>query len=264
MKNVFIINPKAGNGKYINKLKNEIVETAEKLKADADIYFTKTIGDATEFVKKYCEKFGAARFIACGGDGTLSEVVNGAVEFENAEIGLIPIGTGNDFCRNFNDEQRFFNVAEQLTVKPQKCDVIKYTTEIEDNKISGYCINMFNIGFDCNVADMTNKIKRKRFVTGTIAYLISIFAILIKKKGADNEYQKQYRKHKNIRCFFRRGHCHFFFVVIVNRLSRFFGVGILRGCLFFFGHLVKVYIGKQAFFLFGRLLYFFVLMGIIV
>lgn len=185
MKTVFIINPKAGNGKYIEKLKKEIAEAAEKLKADTEIYITKAIGDATSFVKKYCERFGTTRFIACGGDGTLSEVVNGAAECETAEIGLVPIGTGNDFCRNFTEKDRFFNVEEQISAESKKCDVIKYTTEIDNSKVTGYCINMFNIGFDCNVADMTNKIKKKRFVTGTIAYLISIFAILIKKKGAD-------------------------------------------------------------------------------
>lgn len=184
MKTVFVINPQAGNGKYTAKLKEEILEVADRLKADIEIYFTKAIGDATEFVKKHCEKFGATRFIACGGDGTLSEVVNGAIQCKDAEIGLVPIGTGNDFRRNFPEKTQFFSVERQISSKTHKCDLIKYTTELEDKTVTGYGINMFNIGFDCNVADMTNKIKKKRFITGTIAYMISIFAILIKKKGA--------------------------------------------------------------------------------
>ena len=44
---------------------------------------------------------------------------------------------------------------------------------------------MFNIGFDCNVADMTAKMKKKPLISGSMAYLFSIFAILIKKKGAN-------------------------------------------------------------------------------
>jgi len=185
MKTIFIINPKAGNGKHIASLKSEIKEAAEKLRIDTEIYFTKAVGDAKNFVKKYCERFGAARFIACGGDGTLSEVVNGAVGYENAEIGIVPIGTGNDFSRNFPQREKFLSVEKQLTAKAEKCDAIKYSTEVNKKSSSGYCINMFNIGFDCNVADMTNKIKSKRFITGTIAYLFSIFAILIRKKGAN-------------------------------------------------------------------------------
>ena len=77
MKTVFIINPMAGQGKSIEKFISSIKETAEKLKADIEIYITKAVGDATSFVHSYCEKNGAARFIACGGDGTLGEVVNG-------------------------------------------------------------------------------------------------------------------------------------------------------------------------------------------
>ena len=161
MKTVFVINPMAGNGKSIEKLKDEIKNVTEKLKAETEVYFTKAVGDATTFVKKYCEKYGAARFIACGGDGTLSEVVNGVTGYNDAEIGVVPIGTGNDFCRNFNERKRFFDVKEQITAKPKKCDVIKYQTKLNDKTSSGYCINIFNIGFDCNVADMTNKIKEK-------------------------------------------------------------------------------------------------------
>ncbi len=43
---------------------------------------------------------------------------------------------------------------------------------------------MFNIGFDCNVADMTANMKKKPFISGSLAYLLSIFVMLIKKKGA--------------------------------------------------------------------------------
>ena len=44
---------------------------------------------------------------------------------------------------------------------------------------------MFNIGFDCNVADMTDYMKKKPFISGSFAYLLSIFEILLKKKGAN-------------------------------------------------------------------------------
>lgn len=185
MKTVFIINPKAGTGKRIEKLRNEITETAEKLKVETEIYLTKAVGDATEFVKNYLEKFGATRFIACGGDGTLSEVVNGALGCDEAEIGVIPIGTGNDFCRNFEDSKRFFDLRSQLTARSRKCDAIKFSTALANEVKSGYCVNMFNIGFDCNVADMTNSIKSRRFITGTIAYIVSIFVNLVKKRGAN-------------------------------------------------------------------------------
>ena len=185
MKTIFVINPKAGNGNSVEKLKNSIKEAIEHLKADAEIYLTKSVGDAKIFVDNQCKKYGAARFIACGGDGTLSEVINGAVEHEGVEIGVMPIGTGNDFCRNFAFQDDFFDAEAQLKGESVKCDAIKYSTYVEGTEKTGYGVNMFNIGFDCNVADMTNVIKKKSSIFGSFAYIISIFVILIKKKGAN-------------------------------------------------------------------------------
>ena len=185
MKTVFIINPKSGQGKRVDEFISSVKETIEKTGADAEIYITKHIGDATVFVRDYCEDNGAARFIACGGDGTLNEVVNGAIAYPGTEVGVIPMGTGNDFCRNFDKECDFKNIELQITSPTVKCDVIKYTTSYRGAKRDGYCVNMFNVGFDCNVGDLTSKMKEKPFVSGSMAYFLSILVVLIKKQGAD-------------------------------------------------------------------------------
>lgn len=184
MKTIFVINPEAGQGKSIDTLIESINNTISKLKADAQIYITKSMGDAEKYVKNFCEKFGPARFIACGGDGTLSEVLNGAIECSGSEIGVIPTGTGNDFCRNF-DNNGFRNIAAQIKGETIDCDAIKFSTDTGNKKKVGYCINMFNIGFDCNVADLTTDMKKKPFISGSLAYFISIFVTLIKKKGSN-------------------------------------------------------------------------------
>ncbi len=181
MKTVFVVNPEAGQGKNIENLIQSINNAISKLKADAQVYITKSVGDAEKYVKHFCKKFGPARFIACGGDGTLSEVLNGAIETKGTEIGVIPIGTGNDFCRNFDKDSCFDNIEGQLTGEAVECDAIKFST----NEKTGYCINMFNIGFDCNVADLTQYMKKKPFISGSLAYFLSILITLIKKKGSD-------------------------------------------------------------------------------
>ena len=183
MTTVFIINPKAGKGNDVAAFADKVRDCAKKSGAPAIVYFTKASGDAAEYVRDYCETCGAARFIACGGDGTLNEVLNGAAECEGAEIGVIPIGTGNDFCRNFSPEGEFTDVEAQLAGVGESCDAIKYTTWVDGEIRSGYCINMFNIGFDCNVADMTAEMKKKPLVSGSAAYFLSILVNLIKKKG---------------------------------------------------------------------------------
>ena len=185
MKTVFVINPKAGKKTKCDELINNIKENAQKFKCDVEIYMTKSVGDATDFVKNYCEKNGAARFIACGGDGTLNEVTSGAIGFEGVEIGVIPKGTGNDFCRNFENREKFGDILCQIHGKTVKCDAIKYETEIDGKIKTGYCVNMFNIGFDCNVADKTDDLKAKTFLSGSLAYFAAIFVTLIKKKCSD-------------------------------------------------------------------------------
>ncbi len=188
MKTVFIVNPKAGKKNNVESFVGKISAVAERLKADVEIYKTKAVGDAASFVREFCEKYGKARFIACGGDGTLGEVVNGAFEFEGAEIGVLPMGTGNDFVKNFDGD--FYNIEAQITSDSERCDIIKYTTTDENgNSRVGYCANMFNIGFDCNVVDAMESIKAKTFFSGSLAYFLGIFTTLVKKKGADLEIE---------------------------------------------------------------------------
>ena len=181
MKTIFIVNPKAGQGKNINKLCATINEMKLRLELDVDIYATTAVGDATRFVTAYCKQNPPARFIACGGDGTANEVLNGIMDFPECELGILPMGTGNDFCRNFPEADGFKDIFAQITSETVLCDAIRITSERD----TFYCINMVNIGFDCNVATMTATMKQKPLISGPMAYFISIFGTLIKKKGAD-------------------------------------------------------------------------------
>lgn len=185
MKTVFIVNPKAGQGKNTDLLIKSIEQIISETGADASLYVTKSVGDAEVFTREYCEINGPARFVACGGDGTLNEVLNGTMGYPNTEIGVIPRGTGNDFCRNFGYGYDFTNIRQQIFGNTVKCDAIKYSTYSDSENKQGYCVNMFNIGFDCNVADMTATMKKKPFISGSIAYFLSILVTLVKKKGAD-------------------------------------------------------------------------------
>lgn len=180
MNTVFIFNPAAGKGKTVEKLKREILQVATETDVQVELYDTKAKGDGASFVREYCRKNGTARFIACGGDGTFSEVVNGVADFPGSQAGVFPMGTGNDFCRNFTREHNFKNIKALLLGETVKCDLIKYSSE----ESKGYCANMVNIGFDCNVADLTGRLKKRKFIGGSFAYFLSILIMLIKKKGA--------------------------------------------------------------------------------
>ena len=53
----------------------------------------------------------------------------------------------------------FSDVCAQINADTVKCDVIKYSGIIGGREQTRYCANMFNIGFDCNVVDLTARLK---------------------------------------------------------------------------------------------------------
>ena len=187
MKTIFVVNPKAGQGKGLDKLYAAIESARTQYELDVDVYTTTAVGDATRFVADYCKTNPPARFIACGGDGTANEVLNGMIDVPECEMGVLPIGTGNDFCRNFPDCGNFKDVLAQIGGKTQRCDAIRIDTEGQ----TFYCMNMVNIGFDSNVAAMTVEMKKKPFVSGPLAYFVSIFGTLIPKKGTDLKIESE-------------------------------------------------------------------------
>ena len=191
-RNIFILNPCAGQGHADEKLAEEIREAAASLEMDVEIHKTLDVGEATRYVSRILsETPETVRFFACGGDGTLNEVICGAVGHPNAIVGCIPVGTGNDFVRNFRDAGDFKDIKAQLRGEITAIDLLEYQGvlerpgNMEDEISGGFCANMFNIGFDCNVVDMAAKLKKIPLISGSLAYILGVLIILIRKKGAN-------------------------------------------------------------------------------
>ena len=189
MKHIFIMNPASGSVSRRDRLVESIDTAVKEVGADHEIYFTKHQGDCRRYVGEICSKYEAesrpVRIYGCGGDGTVNEVVNGAYGYENVELGIIPMGTGNDYIRNYGEVSDFRDIRRQLAGTSVYSDAIRYRAEYKGVVTEGYCANMFNIGFDCNVVDLTARVKRWPFISGSLAYLVSVVIMLVKKKGAD-------------------------------------------------------------------------------
>src|SRR4051812_39754073 len=103
MNNYYLIaNPVSGNGKA-KKDWNRIAALLEKHGIGYDAVFTEKPRREQELVTRAISN-GYRKFIVLGGDGTLNETINGVFqqkEVASTEImvGVIPIGTGNDWCR---------------------------------------------------------------------------------------------------------------------------------------------------------------------
>src|ERR1043165_7885124 len=78
------------------------------------VLFTKHRGDAAALANEAARK-GAKLIIACGGDGTISEVANGILSSgKDAELGILPSGTGGDFRRTLEIPSRTRDAARIL------------------------------------------------------------------------------------------------------------------------------------------------------
>ena len=196
MKHIFIINPAAGKDQAEKTFLPKIIEAAKKTGIEYEIHRTLSTGDAERFVRSRCEERNSSkdykkeilRFYACGGDGTLNEVVNGAYGFDSVETAMIPAGTGNDFPRNFCDYKGFSDIERQINGTARTVDLIRYETLSEENSGEDtirYCINMFNIGIDCYVADKAMELKKYPFIPRYLAYGISVAIMLGRKEGAN-------------------------------------------------------------------------------
>jgi len=210
MKHIFILNPAAGKGRATGFFLPKIIETSKRMGIDYEIHRTIGPDDARHYVKKRCEAAAAGlkpeaalRFYACGGDGTFNEVVNGAFGYKNVETAMIPAGTGNDFPRNFGIIKPFEDIERQILGTARPVDVIRYEYmpanpvsmsqslsnrldaifESDPDPVVRYGVNMFNIGFDCNVVAKTAEFKAHPFVPGLLAYGLGVAGILAKKEG---------------------------------------------------------------------------------
>ena len=91
-----ILNPAAGSVNDVDTLVARIRRIP-----NAQVCISANPGDAINITKKSLSQ-GCDMIVAAGGDGTLNEVVNALQESaRRITLGLIPLGTGNDFARTF-------------------------------------------------------------------------------------------------------------------------------------------------------------------
>lgn len=164
MRHLFIINPATGKKGSTAQLEALL----DRLSVPHQAAYTKVEGDARRFAREAAEAGEPVRIYACGGDGTLNEVVNGAAGYSNAAITGVPKGTGNDFLKIFGPNYRtlFYNL-EALAVGPQA------SFDLMD--CNGHLgIDVVCAGVDARVAAEVHRYKDLPFVSGIGAYVLSL------------------------------------------------------------------------------------------
>ena len=78
MKHLFIINPRAGKKSSTVRLMDQIELLRRTHGLTCETLLTGRAGDAEEMARRTAQDGETVRIYACGGDGTLNEVINGA------------------------------------------------------------------------------------------------------------------------------------------------------------------------------------------
>ncbi len=174
MRHIFIINPAAGKSDRSEEFRRQI----HNLKTEdcVEIYITKCEGDARDKARMEAEVGDEIRIYACGGDGTANEILTGIAGYKNCAMGIIPLGSGNDFVRAFEPltKEDFLDVQKMVDGNDKKIDLLECNGH--------YSMNVMSVGFDAAVAKNVSKFKRWKGVNGSFAYKISVLYCLFTKR----------------------------------------------------------------------------------
>lgn len=171
-----IVNPTSGNGaakKNWIPIYNELL----KQKFVFEFSFTNYEKHAIKLIQKSIKK-GFTKFISVGGDGTLHNIINGILSLKPLNIseiciGIIPIGTGNDWVKTYHIPKDYKKAIQILKKENTiKQDIGKIT--IKETKEVIYFNNLAGIGFDGYVVYKVHKYKNLGFLAYLTGALVSL------------------------------------------------------------------------------------------
>ncbi len=178
MEHIFIINPAAGKQDKTAEYTKTIQSVCGKRGLDYRIAVSAAPGDCTNLARAAAESGRPVRLYACGGDGTLNEVVAGAAGYPNAAVTVYVGGTGNDFVKIFSQPDAFRELEQLLDSEERDFDLMECNGNL--------ALNICCVGLDARVGSSVAEFKRLPLVTGPGAYILSTVYNLI--KGISEHY----------------------------------------------------------------------------
>ncbi len=161
MRHYFIVNPAAGRKNRTQEIYDMVSNSP--IKDEAQILVTQKPKDAVEMAQEICQKDNNPKqFWACGGDGTLGEVLTGIMHQDNCYLSCIPCGSGNDYVKYYGGVSPFLSMDSQLKATSIPVDVMQVGNH--------YSINMINFGLDSVAAAFMQRVKRLPLLGGRNAY----------------------------------------------------------------------------------------------
>jgi diacylglycerol kinase (ATP) len=168
---LLIHNPNAGGGGNARRSKlDEARRILEARGIHADLKETSGPGEATEIAKRATTDR-RQLVIACGGDGTINEVVNGLADSENGHrvpLALLPAGTANVLAKELELSWDIAKAAEQLARGEVREIALGLATPLEQPEKARYFLSVAGAGPDGRITYAVDLELKARF--GILAY----------------------------------------------------------------------------------------------
>ena len=178
MTHLFIINPAAGKRDRTAELTQEIERCAAARGFAYEIAVSGKPGDCRDLARKAADTGKEYRIYACGGDGTLNEVVSGVQGYSNVAVTHFAGGSGNDFVKVFGNAAPFQNLEQLLDCQETEFDLLQCNDDVS--------INITSVGLDARIGVEVATYKRLPLVSGSMAYILS--ALVNMWKGVTEHY----------------------------------------------------------------------------
>jgi diacylglycerol kinase (ATP) len=165
-----IVNPAAGGGRSV-KLAGPAIARLREKGMQVDVIASTGPGHAVELAREAYDQ-GYRHFLAIGGDGTAHEILNGIFAgrkvTKRISLGLLPLGTGNSFLRDFAKVGAESSMQALFEGRTRSVDLLRLTHATGEI----YSFNLLSVGFTADVAALTNRVFKP---LGHFGYLLGIF-----------------------------------------------------------------------------------------
>ena len=172
MTHLFIINPAAGSRDRTKDYSEKIEKICTERGLDYRIEVSGAPGECTRIAREAAQSGEKYRIYACGGDGTLNEVVSGAAGFDNVAVTVFSGGSGNDFVKLFSEPEAFFHLERLLDAEETTFDLIKCNDD--------FSLNICSVGLDARIGTDVANYKRLPLLSGFRAYAASTVVNVIR------------------------------------------------------------------------------------
>jgi YegS/Rv2252/BmrU family lipid kinase len=163
---LLLVNPAAGRGRGA-RLAAEAVRAARRAWPDVECRRTEAPGDGVRLAADAAVA-GVRRIIVVGGDGSVHEAANGLLGSgvpELPPLGVVPVGTGNDFARAVGTHRRRPADAIEAIAAGR---VTRFDAGLAGPE---WFVNSMGMGFDADAARRANRLRRLK---GFAAYAVAV------------------------------------------------------------------------------------------